>query len=404
MPAIRLGGDAQPWPGDGRAPTARLRSKQVEVGGVPTRAVSSAGEGVPAVFLHGWLDNADTWLSVLDRLSVAGRTGIAYDLPGFGTAPPLGDGSVLDQLVDFVAAAVTDAAEAAGRKVVVVGNSLGGWVALRLAELSDLPLAGVVPIGPAGIRMAPLFFTLDRMPAVSRIISVPAPVPPAMVRGVAGRLYRTLAFADPAGVDKSVVDRFTRFHVERPVIRERLEYAKRLRPELDDPFDADADPLPRNRDLGRRRPALHGRGRGRPRRGAPPGADRDPARRRAHAADRGARGRRGSARRARRLAGLRTSSALPTALRTSVALPAGAEHLRGPGRAPPPSVGRIDDLSVVEFGPGKSQSSLRASPRSSASWAAARRLGARSSHASIRSSRSSSGSACSSATRMYGWS
>ena len=120
-----------------------------------------------------------------------------------------------------------------------MGNSLGGWVALRLAEFSDLPLAGVVPIGPAGIRMAPLFFTLDRMPAVSRIISVPAPVPPAVVRGVAGRLYRTLAFADPAGVDKSVVDRFTRFHVERPVIRERIEYAKRLRPELDDPFDPD---------------------------------------------------------------------------------------------------------------------------------------------------------------------
>jgi pimeloyl-ACP methyl ester carboxylesterase len=111
-------------------------------------------------------------------------------------------------------------------------------VALRLAELDDLPLAGVVPIGPAGIRMAPVFFTLDRVPAVSRIIGVPAPVPPAVVRGVAGRLYRSLAFADPGAVAKTVVDRFTRFHVERPVIRERLEYAKRLRPELDRPFDA----------------------------------------------------------------------------------------------------------------------------------------------------------------------
>ena len=33
------------------------------------------------------------------------------------------------------------------------------------------------------------------------------------------------------------MDRFTRFHFERPVIRERLEYAKRLRPELEHPFD-----------------------------------------------------------------------------------------------------------------------------------------------------------------------
>ena len=46
--------------------------------------------------------------------------------------------------------------------------------------------------------MAPLFFTLERLPAVSRIIAMPAPVPPALVRSVAGRLYRTLAFADPA--------------------------------------------------------------------------------------------------------------------------------------------------------------------------------------------------------------
>jgi len=237
VPTIRLGGESQPHPGDDRAPTARLRSRDVEVGGVTTRAVSAAGDGTPAVLLHGWLDNADTWLSVLDRLSVAGRSGIAYDLPGFGSAPPLGPGSVLDQLVEFGAAAVEEAAEAAGTDVVVVGNSLGGWAALRLAELDDLPLAGVVPIGPAGIRMAPLFFTLDRVPAVSRIIGVPAPVPPTVVRNVAGRLYRSLAFADPGSVNKAVVDRFTRFHVERPVIRERIEYAKRLRPELDHPFD-----------------------------------------------------------------------------------------------------------------------------------------------------------------------
>ncbi|HEY8000929.1 MAG TPA: alpha/beta hydrolase [Solirubrobacterales bacterium] len=245
MPAIRLGGEAQPFPGeDGPGRTARLRSREVEVGGVRTRAISARGEGVPTVLLHGWLDNADTWLAVLDRLAVAGRPAIAYDLPGFGTAPPLDSGSVLDQLVDFTATAVEAAAEASGRKVVVAGNSLGGWVALRLAEDSKLPLAGIVPIGPAGVRMAPAFFTLDRIPAVSRIIGMPAPVPPAMVRSVAGRLYRNLAFANPAGVDKAVVDRFTRFHVDRPVIRERIEYAKRLRAELDDPFDGDAIKVP----------------------------------------------------------------------------------------------------------------------------------------------------------------
>lgn len=240
-PVIRLGGeiDAVAARSAPPAPAPRLRSRRVEVDGVPTRAISAAGAGTPAVLLHGWLDNADTWSEVLRGLADRGRPAIAYDMPGFGVAPALGPGSVLDQLVDFAAAAVRDAAERSGAEVVVAGNSLGGWVALRAAERDELPLAGVVPIGPAGVRMAPMFFTLDRVPAVSRVIGLPTPVPPALVRTIAGRLYRSLAFADPAAVERAVVDRFTRFTVDRSVIRTRLDYAKRLRPELERPFDGE---------------------------------------------------------------------------------------------------------------------------------------------------------------------
>ena len=64
MPTIRLGGESQPFEdGRGAGPTARLRSRPVRVGAIETRAVSSNGEGVPTVLLHGWLDNADTWLA-----------------------------------------------------------------------------------------------------------------------------------------------------------------------------------------------------------------------------------------------------------------------------------------------------------------------------------------------------
>lgn len=237
-PTIRLGGEQRaldrPAP---TTPTARLRTAGVTVGDVPTRSISVRGSGVPTVLLHGWMDNAETWLAVLAGLGSAGRPGIAYDLPGFGTAPQLGPGSVLDQLVEFAAAAVEHAAEQSGREVVVAGNSLGGWTALRLAERDDLPLAGIVALAPAGIRMAPFFFTVDRIPAVSRLISLPAPVPASLVRSLVGRFYRSLAFADPATVAQGVVDRFTRHNVDRRLLRERIDYAKRLRPELGQPFD-----------------------------------------------------------------------------------------------------------------------------------------------------------------------
>ncbi len=239
-PAIRLGDTGEPRAATPAAePINRLRRSRVVVGGVPTRAVWANGEGHPTVLLHGWLDNADTWLEVLDLLAAQRLPAIAYDQPGFGVAPPLDpDRDVLEQLVDFGARAVLRAAERADGPVVVAGNSLGGWTALRLAERDELPIAGVVPIGPAGIKMAPAFFAVDRIPAVSQIIGMRgAPVPAGVIRGVAGNLYRRLAFGQPAAVEQAVVNRFTRFTADRSVIRTRIDYAKRLRPGLVDPFD-----------------------------------------------------------------------------------------------------------------------------------------------------------------------
>jgi pimeloyl-ACP methyl ester carboxylesterase len=243
-PAIRLGGEQLAIDGAPPEAAARLRRGPLELGGISTRMLSTGGHGRPVLLLHGWLDNAETWLDVLGRLGAAGRPAVAYDQPGFGTAPPLREGSVIDQLADFAALAVERLAGDAGEDVVVAGNSLGGWVALRLAERERLPLAGIVAIAPAGIRMAPLFFTADRIPAASRILTLPAPVPPAAVRSVVGRLYRTLGFGDPAGVDQAVIDRFTRFNADRPVVRERLDYAKRLRSELTHPFDPERIEVP----------------------------------------------------------------------------------------------------------------------------------------------------------------
>ena len=40
------------------------------------------------------------------------------------------------------------------------------------------------------------------------------------------------------------MDRFTHYNVERPVIRQRIDYAKRLKDDLESPFDADAIEVP----------------------------------------------------------------------------------------------------------------------------------------------------------------
>ncbi len=238
-PAIRLGDKDEPSRSAPPPPAPRLDRKRVTVGGVPTRALTARGDGPPVILLHGWLDNAETWLTVLERLAARGQAAIAYDQPGFGVAPPMEIENALDQLTDFAEDAVVTAAAKTGRKVVVVGNSLGGWVCLRLAERHDLPIAGIVPIAPAGVRMARFFFAADRIPIVNTLITMPAPVSPAAVRGIVGRFYRTLGFGDPATVDQEVIDRFTQFNDDRTVVARRIEYVKGIRGDLDHAFEAD---------------------------------------------------------------------------------------------------------------------------------------------------------------------
>lgn len=216
--------------------------RTLELGGFRTRALVAAPEGDalgdPFVLLHGWSDSADTWRPLLRRLADLRRPAIALDMPGFGRADRLDrERDVLPQLDAFVAAAVErESAESGGRGIVVVGNSLGGCAALRAAEDRRLPVAGVVPIAPAGLDMAGWFAIIESAPLVRLILRAPVPLPEVVVRDAVGRAYAGLAYARPREVDPAVVRGFTR-HVRtrRDVIRV-LATGRRLLPEIRDPF------------------------------------------------------------------------------------------------------------------------------------------------------------------------
>ena len=201
-------------------------------GGFETRVLELEGEGSPLVLLHGYADSADTWRHVLALLGRRDRRAVAVDLPGFATADRLRDGKVLPQLDSFVAAVVERAA--GGGEAVVAGNSLGGCLSLRAAQRAALPLAGVVPIAPAGFDMARWFVLIERDPIVRTLLSIPAPLPEAVVREVVGRAYRTLGFHRGAAVDGDVVRAFTSHHRDRATVRRYLETGRRLLPELND--------------------------------------------------------------------------------------------------------------------------------------------------------------------------
>jgi pimeloyl-ACP methyl ester carboxylesterase len=172
----------------------RLIERSMQVAGHRTRVLELDGDGPGIVLLHGWGEGADTWRPLLVELALCGRRAIAVDLPGFGQATRLGPGAILPQLDDFVLALVHE--WGAGDPVVVAGNSLGGCVALRLAEQADqLPLAGVVPVAPDGLAEPGWFASIERDPIIRQLLDIPIPVPGALVRSVLAtdRVHSTAA-------------------------------------------------------------------------------------------------------------------------------------------------------------------------------------------------------------------
>jgi pimeloyl-ACP methyl ester carboxylesterase len=111
-----------------------------------TAAHRGGGAGPPLVCLHGFTDTWRTWEPVLPRLERAHDV-LAPTLLGHAGGPPIGGGGELT--VDSLADAVEDAMDAAGFATAhLVGNSLGGYVALQLAARGRA--ASVVALAPAG--------------------------------------------------------------------------------------------------------------------------------------------------------------------------------------------------------------------------------------------------------------
>jgi pimeloyl-ACP methyl ester carboxylesterase len=116
-----------------------------------TIAYERSGQGPALVLLHPLGADRRVWDPVVARIE--GRCDvIVLDLPGFGESPPL---SGVTPTPRALAAAVAIQLSALGvTRPHVVGNSLGGWVAL---ELGLTGAAGrVTAVAPAGLWPEPL--------------------------------------------------------------------------------------------------------------------------------------------------------------------------------------------------------------------------------------------------------
>ena len=127
----------------------------VDVPGGALAADRWPGAGPTVVLLHAGVADRRGWTEVAGRLAATGLDVVAYDRRGFGATPP-GDAPFthLDDL-----RAVLDAT-AGDRPAWLVGNSMGGALALDAALALPARVAGLVLLSP-GVSGTPPAEDLD---------------------------------------------------------------------------------------------------------------------------------------------------------------------------------------------------------------------------------------------------
>jgi pimeloyl-ACP methyl ester carboxylesterase len=126
-----------------------VEEHKVEIDGLTIRYLA-AGEGPPMVLLHGAGDNALDWRWVMPALAATHRV-YAPDLPGSpdSARPPA------DYSPAFFGRFVAGFLDALGiERAAMVGNSLGGLVALRVALSEPARVRALVLVDSAGLGSA----------------------------------------------------------------------------------------------------------------------------------------------------------------------------------------------------------------------------------------------------------
>ena len=129
----------------GREISERLR----EVGGIRIFCRELAGDGPPAVFVHGNPTNSADWIPFLERID---GPAIAFDLPGFGRSDRP-DPKVFDHSVaaysELIAELLEQIAPGGCRLVVHDWGAVGLAAALRAPEkVLGLVVINAVPLSP----------------------------------------------------------------------------------------------------------------------------------------------------------------------------------------------------------------------------------------------------------------
>lgn len=178
---------------------------------------------VPLLLLHGTSSSLHTWDGWAKELRGQRRV-LRLDLPGFGlTGPWTGNYQGRPYLAEAHARFLLDLLDKLNLpRVAVVGNSLGGEVAWRLAVLAPQRVDRLVLVDAAGLRIAPkevpLGWQVARLPVLGQVSEW------VLTRGLVRQGLASVV-GDPRRITEAQVDRYRDMALRegnRAALRERL--------------------------------------------------------------------------------------------------------------------------------------------------------------------------------------
>lgn len=128
----------------GTGPNGRIKRRDLEA--ALARPEPVLGEaGIPIVLLHGFGASKANWAALLPRLQPHGRV-IRIELPGHGQQR-----RTAQNLSGMVAAVLAELDELGLLAVHLVGHSLGGAIAAKIATLGKIEIRSLTLLAPAGL-------------------------------------------------------------------------------------------------------------------------------------------------------------------------------------------------------------------------------------------------------------
>ena len=121
-----------------------MRHKTVDLDG-PVHYLDFGGDGMPLVMVHGLGGNAMNWMAVGPELAKNHRV-LALDLAGFGRTPLFNRSATLGANAELVHSFIE---QVIGEPTILMGNSMGGHIAIL--EAADHPrwVAALILVDPA---------------------------------------------------------------------------------------------------------------------------------------------------------------------------------------------------------------------------------------------------------------